>query len=363
MTGPHHTSGFSLDASTRGFSLFELVVSVAVMTTIMLGLGSAMLIAGRALPQGENAATQTIAASEALERMTAELQYATAVTQRSATLIEFTVPDRSGDGVPETIRYEWAGTPGAPLIRQYNATAPIAVLSDVHEFALAYNMETISTEIPQGNESSEILLVEYNASQDYANYPIRNTQWYGQYFHPALPADTINWKVTRVRFYAKRTGPGNGEARVQLQLATAAGLPSGTVLEEKTLYESALPSEYAQYEMPYSQVAGLPAEQGLCLVFEWVSGQQACELLGQSKNAAQPQLALLRSSNQGQSWTTLTNQLLLFSVYGTVTTVGTPQVLNQYYIRTIGIQLSSGADSQSAVQTAVRTLNRPEVSQ
>jgi hypothetical protein len=62
--------------------------------------------------------------------MAAELQYATAINQRSATLIEFTVPDRSGDGVPETIRYEWSGVPAIPLTDSTTRRAPVAVLAD-----------------------------------------------------------------------------------------------------------------------------------------------------------------------------------------------------------------------------------------
>jgi hypothetical protein len=54
---------------------------------------------------------------------------------------------------------------------------------------------------------------------------------------------------------------------------------------------------------------------------------------------------------------------LLFSVYGTVTTSGTPQVQETYTLSGVQIRLRAGNDSRSLVQTAVKTLNRPEVAQ
>ena len=74
------------------------------------------------------------------------------------------------------------------------------------------------------------------------------------------------------------------------------------------------------------------------------------------------QLSLVKTTNRGASWSSLSGQSLLFSVYGTVTTTGTPQIQNTYYLNAVEIRLRAGNDGQSLVQTAVRILNRPEVS-
>ena len=115
--------------------------------------------------------------------------------------------------------------------------------------------------------------------------------------------------------------------------------------------------------MAYTGISGIPPQQGLCLVFKWVSDADACQLLGQNKNVAAANLSLVRSTNQGNAWTTLSGQSLLFSVYGTVTTTSTPQIQNTYHLDGVQIRLQAGADSRSLVQTAVRTVNGPEVFQ
>jgi prepilin-type N-terminal cleavage/methylation domain-containing protein len=149
---------FRAPARCRGFTLVEMVVTVAVMSVIMLGVGSAMIIAGHAVPDAGNPAAASIAAAQVADQITTELQYATAINSYTANVIEFRVADRDGNDVPETIRYAWSGTPGDPLTRQYNSAAPVTMLDDVHEFTLAYDLTTTTTETPQGNESTETLL-------------------------------------------------------------------------------------------------------------------------------------------------------------------------------------------------------------
>jgi prepilin-type N-terminal cleavage/methylation domain-containing protein len=357
---PEHAAAHEVN---HGFTLVELVVAVAVMAVIMVGMGSAMLIAGRALPQAQSATSSTITAAEAAEQMTAELQYATAINQRSATMIEFTVSDRNGDEVPETIRYEWSGTAGAPLTRRYNAGATAEALSNVREFSLSYRLETISTEIPQRNESTETILQQYQSVQSLGGYPIKDLEWYGQYFRPALPANAVSWKVTRVAISARTDGTSVGEARVQLQLPTSGKCPSGVVLEEKTLLESSLLDSFQAREFAFSNASGLSPQQGLCLVVRWIADSIACQVWGQTRSVTETDFILLKSTNRGATWSSLSGQSLLYTIYGTVTATGTPQIQNTYYLKAIDIRLRTGDDSQSAVQTGVRILNRPEVSQ
>ena len=127
----------------KGATLVELLVSIAITTVLMLAIGSAMLIATQAMPNANGPANQIIVASEVAEQLATELQHAISVNSRSATMIEFTVADRDADQVPETIHYEWSGTAGGPLTRQYNGGSIIEVLDSVRQFNLSYDLETI----------------------------------------------------------------------------------------------------------------------------------------------------------------------------------------------------------------------------
>jgi hypothetical protein len=161
-----------------------------------------MLIASRAVPDAASPTGAAVRAAQGCEQLIADLQYATSINTSSAATIEFTVTDRSGDGFPEVIRYEWSGAAGAPLTRQYNGGAAVEVLADVRDFALSYDLQTISTLIPQGNESAETILKSYSGTASLDNYSIKSAESYGQYFRPALPVDAVSWKVTRIRLSA-----------------------------------------------------------------------------------------------------------------------------------------------------------------
>lgn len=346
-----------------GFTLLETVMAMAVTSVLLLTMGSALLLASRVLPDVQSPATASTAGAEAVERLVTDLQYAISVTQRSERMMEFTVADRNGDSQPEVIRYEWSGTTGAPLTRKQNGGATVDVLSDVRDFSLSYDLETISKKTPQGNESAETLLIGYDDASASSDYTIKDTQWYSEYVRPTLPGDALSWKVTRVRFTAKQAGAPDGETRVQLQTPTAGGLPTGIVREEKTFQESLLPLLYLPYELTYTQAGNLSPQQGLCLVFRWQAGAEACKLLGRNSGVAASHLALAKSTDRSASWSPLSTESLLFSVYGTVTTAGTPQIQNTYYLNAVGIRLRTGTDTQATVQTRVRILNRPEVTQ
>ncbi len=346
-----------------GFTLLETVLTMAVTSVLLLAMGSAMLMVSRVLPDTRSPAAASVDGATAVEQIATDLQYAISISARSGSAIEFTVADRNGDSQPEVIRYEWSGTAGAPLTRRENGGTALDVLADVRDFNLSYDLETISTEIPQGNESAETLLIAYSDATASTDYTIKDTQLYSEYFRPTLPGDALRWKVTRVRFTAKQSGIASGQTRVQLQMPTTGGLPTGTVLEEKLVQESSLPLAYAVQELTYTQVSNLSPQQGLCLVFRWQSDTESCKLLGKNSGVTATNIALAKSTDRTASWSSQSGESLLFSVYGTVTTAGTPQIQNTYYLNAVSIRLRTGTDQQATVQSRVRILNRPEVTQ
>ncbi len=346
-----------------GLTLIEVLVSMVISTIIMLAIGSSMIIAGRAMPQADCPANAVITTSKIAEQLGTEVGYAVAVNTYSDKVIEFTVADRDNNDVPETIRYEWSGVPGDPLTRQYNGGTTVNILDCVQEFNLTYELEMASEEIPQGNESGEMLMVSYYGIYDWKSYSIKDDKWYSQYFAPSLPADALSWKVTRVRFYARREGNPFGECRIQLQLPTSGNFPSGVVLEEKTLIEQTLFYWYTLQEFAYSNVSDLSPGQGLCLVIKWISDSDACEILARDEGVYQPNTKFLKSSDRGASWEVRDGESLLFRIYGTVTTTGEPQVNNTYSVAAVNIKLRTGDDEKSIVRSQILTLNMPEVNQ
>ncbi|MEK6674331.1 MAG: prepilin-type N-terminal cleavage/methylation domain-containing protein [Planctomycetota bacterium] len=134
-----------------GFTLVELLLSMAVMALLVSATTSAILIASHAIPNPQSVTEKQSAALDVSESIATELATAIRVVLGQPNLIEFEVPDRGhGSAGPETIRYTWSGTNGAPLIRNYNKNAATTVCDDVHAFSLIYTpMISTLTESPK----------------------------------------------------------------------------------------------------------------------------------------------------------------------------------------------------------------------
>ncbi len=343
------------------FTLAEVMVAMAVTSLIMLGMASAMLFVQHALPNPQHPAQAMVTDAHIAEQLVTELEYAESINSCSAHDIEFTVSDRDHDLVPETIAYAWSGTPGDPLTRQYNGGTMVPCLDHVQSFELSYEYQILLTQTPEENESDETRLIYHTATVDLYDYTVKDAQWFSQYFFPSLPADTIHWKVTRVEFNAKSTLITGGVSKVQLQLPTAGGYPSGQVIEEWPMYELSLPLVYLTFFINPANVYGLSPEQGLCLVFEYISGTEACDILGQNKGAYAANRRLAKSDNHGATWSTLYDQSLLFWVYGTMTTASSLLTDSTYRLRAVNIKLQTDHVSQPVMVTSARVLNSPEV--
>lgn len=119
-------------AARHGFTLMELVLSIGVMSILLLGVTKAILIASGAVPAADSRKQSRSDAAAAVDRLQADLTFATSITELTSTAITFTVADRGHGAVgAETIRYAWSGTAGAPLTRAYNGSTPVNVVSSV----------------------------------------------------------------------------------------------------------------------------------------------------------------------------------------------------------------------------------------
>jgi len=344
----------------RGHTLIELMAALTIVSILMLGVGSAMLVASRAVDPATRPRV-THATAEAAARVARELEFATAFTQRTARAVTFTVADRDGDGSDETIRYAWSGAEGDLLTRQYNGGKAIPVAEDVRQCTFTYDLHT-ETEQPdtERNESGEVLLASHQTAGDPREFEVQDFYWVGQYLKPALPPGAVSWRVTRVLLKARRDGYANDIAAVQLRLPTAGNLPSQRVVEEVPMHEYRLTDWWLWHEFAFSNAAGLSPSNGLCLVVKALSGDTGyCDIQYDDDGPSG-----MRYANSGEgSWTVVPNRSVVFAVYGTVTTSSEPDPVTRTWVRGAGLRLRAGPDPQTAVETAARLLNRPEVTE
>jgi prepilin-type N-terminal cleavage/methylation domain-containing protein len=140
-----------------GFTLVEVVLSLAVSSLIMLGVVSTMLVAQHGLAASAAMSDSASQTDRAIQMITLDVSLATAITERTDKAITLVVPDRTGDGQPETIRYAWSGTAGDPLTRQYNGGAPAILADKVYQFHMTYLLQTLQPPVyPLGALPSQL---------------------------------------------------------------------------------------------------------------------------------------------------------------------------------------------------------------
>jgi Tfp pilus assembly protein PilW len=345
--------------------LIELVVALAISSTLLLAMGSVVLVSTKAIPTANNRTSSIVAGSRALSSISSDVFFATSVTELTATAITFTVPDRNNDGHPETIRYAWSGNAGDPLTRQYNGGNVISIIPRIQSFNLTFDKRQVLAPTTY-TTSAETLLASFTTSSNLANYGVASNAWPGQNVGPVLPSNAVSWSVTRVMLPAAVNGANAGVSLVQIRAVDANEFPT-TTLDQQALLESSLSSSYAWQTFTFTNATGLSPSQSVDIVVQWVSDAYACNIQYQG-----PGLlglgglvgSLLGTGNMiqwnGNSWSSVGGQNLNFYLYGTYATPN-PATYN-YYLKDVRCSLQTLADPSTQSTTLIRVISEPQVS-
>ncbi len=332
-----------------GFTLLELVISLSVTSILLLAIGSAIMMAAKAVPDPDTPENDTALPARVASDIVAELQMALSFIFRDADTVEFTVADRTGDDLPETIRYEWSGTVGDPLTRQYNGGTVANVIEAVEEFGLGYDTSIVNEQETQ--ESAEVLLDSLVSPLENKAYTITNTFWVGQYIQPSLPAGATSWTVTRVQLQAQDSPSAGHAVWIQLRTADPAGLPTPLVLEQ--VYADNLGGSMIWQEFFFDDVPPLPPDQGLCLVVKWAAGADGAYVRYTTTAGNR-----IKTGNAGALWLLDVDKSLLYAVYGTYTEIVTVATT---YLTGIRVRIRTGSDTTTRVETSVPLLHVQDI--
>lgn len=337
------------------YTLVEVLLATAIMAVVLLGAQSAVVIASRAIPTATSGPSAVAAAGTALGLLGDDLGVATAITTATATAVQFTVPDRTGDAIDDTIRYQWSGTPGDPLERVVNGGKPAVVASGVQSFTLAY--DTAQVALPTTwSEGPETTLVTLTGSTSLTNGVVQSNRWWAQYFKPTLSASARSWTVTRITFKATKNSNNSGKVKAQIR-PDAAGKPGAQVLGEWPIFESSLDSSWTVIPANYACVSGLTPGQGLWFELQWVADTEALDFQYYTSTFAVSGGPLMMSANNGSTWSTVGNSQMLMTVYGTVCM---PDAV-KYRTAVAGVRctLRTGTTAGSGISQSWRILNQP----
>lgn len=339
----------------RGYTLLEVVLASAILAVVLLGAQSAVVIASRALPNPNNGPGAILAAEGAMGSLADDLACASAIGTMTATALEFTVPDMTGDSAAETIRYEWSGVSGEPLKRTINGGAAQVVAVGVRDFALAY--DTAQAALPTTySEGAEIVLFDYAPSSGFVTWPVQSSKWLSQHFTPTLPASARSWSITRVGLWAQMNGGNSGRAKAQLRVSRSPS-PGVSVLSEVMVLESSLGSNYAWVAVPFNFVAGLSPAQSVCFVLQWEADSDAFDVRIHDDQGAGGGTSLMTSADDGASWSTVSQRKLVMTVYGKVRTPDAVQYKS--VVTGVRCRLRMGTTDASSLTQSWRLLNQP----
>ena len=130
------------------FTLIELIIAITIMSLLAGAATGMMMFSARKVAEAAEEDQESFDARDVLDEVAIDIGLALNFTETQADAVSFTVPDRNGDGVPESIRYEWVHDDADPklwyLAKEYNGGDAKILANDVRHFDLNYLLKTVS---------------------------------------------------------------------------------------------------------------------------------------------------------------------------------------------------------------------------
>ncbi len=355
MTPPPSHSEFH--SVRTGFSLVEMVVSLAVISVLTVGMSSAVVLATRVLPHQTNPAAASLEASAALQQLRDDLRCATHLHQRQAHSVTLNLPDRNADGRPEVITWAWSGTPGDPLTRTVAGQSARTVLAEVQDFDLTFNLTDVATVYPGAvSRSDEVLLSSFDDPDSGDEYQIEDEKEIGFRFTPALPAGAESWKLSRVLLRTDNEGKKNGTAEVRFA-AAAGNQPGATLAAVEIDEEDVLDENFDWAEIEFAGVPELAAGQTATITVADIGKGKAGRILWDANGT--PANVHYRDSATTSYTTPSPEGAVNHYVYGTYPITGDDWTLMQPCLASVTVHLTHPRAAHLQQTLTISLPNRP----
>lgn len=343
------------DDGGRGFSLIELVASMAVLAVLMAAVGSTVLLASRAVPGEDAAVVHVTAAARVLEQISAELETAIEVKTVDIADLVFTVADRDGDGQDETVRYRWAG-PGEPLTRRFGDGAEVTMLDAVQTFEVAAEVRTVTddTDAPLiEGEEVEVLSRTSLSHGTGAKVSIDTGIRVAEAILPDLP-DASAWKPTRLAFVLDPVKSTRGVLNIAVRPPSLSGSPDDSIAYDTVAVNESDLTAGNWHMVAVNVSEPLPTDQNLFACLEFVSGAVAAEAWTGTTSTVDS----YRDTGTG-NWTAINAGLWIYA-WG-VPLVPDPawEGVSVSVLERVALTLDAGGTDRTTVKTAVGLLNQP----
>ncbi len=338
----------------RGISLLEVMAASGLFALLLGGMASSVFLARKCAYEASAGSEITTAGASAFFWMSQDVGEAISVVEATADRLGITVPDRDGDGNPETILYS---RNGAELTRQLNGGAVETVIDQMASFQFSYKTrtETAPTTAVYGPEQ---LLMSHHSSSDLADGDVDEDEQRGQYIEPQLAPEAVSWIATKARLRLRAIGLPNGEATVQLRSASGR-LPHGNILAEAVLQERKLSYSYAWIDIAFQpDHEPIAAGTGVCLIVKSTGAGDACEVQYQNDDSTAAGTDYVRSLDGGAWWYAPPEEDLLFELHGKIGTLAND--VSKSYLEQVVFRVEAGKPARVLYGSAA-ALNEPLV--
>jgi type II secretory pathway component PulJ len=318
--------------------MMETVVSMAIIAIVLLACGSVLVLAARVMnTSASGTAAQADAGQTVATQIAADLRMATSFSERTANAVTFTVPDRTGDGQPDTIRYAWYGAGGgnitinsvvygvAPntLVRQFDGGPPATLADRVQAFSFNYLLRTVGqpTQSPASESPDQNLVTHSGLSLNVKPFALKSTNWLAEYVQVAFPANTVSWKINHVKLQiARASANATGTLILEVHGADTAHKPTSAVLGSATVDMTTLTTTKTTVDLTLTPAVSIPdPNQGVVLVVKTVASNPSNVYY--DSLSTDFSIGYTTTTNAGGSWSTPTTlSALQFSMWGTYTT-------------------------------------------
>lgn len=139
----------------NAFTLMEVILSTVIVSIILGATVSTLMITQRGIAGSTTVVQDAADGRDASELVTLDLSLALSFSERTGKAVTFTVPDRDGDGQPETIRYSWSGDAGDPLTRRINGGTIVTIAENVTRFDLDYLLKELGEPGTVGSDDDD----------------------------------------------------------------------------------------------------------------------------------------------------------------------------------------------------------------
>ncbi|BAM04962.1 hypothetical protein [Phycisphaera mikurensis] len=287
-----------------GATLVELVLALGISSVLLLGMSSALLVAVRTVPAPDGPAEAERRAGDAAARLASELAVALVVTPQGASDVTLALPDRDGDGLPESVRWWRENEPGAPLQRRWNGGPIEEASGPLDAFTLLPSVRTLSLPQPGVPErGEEEPLGGFGDTED--ERTVRAVAGFAVPLLPTLPADAVAWELCALRLRLEHI---HSTGVLDLRIRRWAGdRPAGPVLAGVQLGRSDMDHHMTWETLAFAADGGalrVPAGVGLVATLQTaeVSPEDAAvfETGDADANFAD---GLFTSTDGGSTWT------------------------------------------------------------